>query len=263
MTRLYGWKTVSYSRKVTYGMFRIPQTKASFSIILDDSNQIIYSGLTRLNSLGLVGLPQGEDGLYTVTYFDDPSCLIIFEDIFRNFCYPIINFIGDVKTIIDIGANIGFSTAYFRFHYPEADIHAFEPDQVTCLILKENVRRLQRKCSVFPMTLYSEDLIRLNYPLATVADQSAVTNLKQADKFLRENGVNTIDILKIDSPSYELGILQKLVVDNNFGIKIIYIKFYDDITRRRIDQILPQDYVLWWSAVNESKGFLCYVLLKS
>jgi FkbM family methyltransferase len=41
--------------------------------------------------------------------------------------------------IIDCGANIGLSSIYFKTIYPNATLHAFEPDQVLFNLLKQNI----------------------------------------------------------------------------------------------------------------------------
>ncbi len=41
--------------------------------------------------------------------------------------------------VLDCGANIGLATVFFKWLYPEAEVHAFEPDPATFALLKENV----------------------------------------------------------------------------------------------------------------------------
>jgi FkbM family methyltransferase len=46
--------------------------------------------------------------------------------------------LGDVKTIIDAGANVGYSSLWFSREYPQARIFAIEPDPVNFVQLSRN-----------------------------------------------------------------------------------------------------------------------------
>ena len=46
--------------------------------------------------------------------------------------------LSEVKTILDLGSNIGVSVAYFRLRYPVARIYAVEADPATFKRLQEN-----------------------------------------------------------------------------------------------------------------------------
>jgi FkbM family methyltransferase len=50
--------------------------------------------------------------------------------------------LGQVKTILDIGANVGFFSIAARWHYPDAAIHAYEPNPRSLPYLKSNVSQL-------------------------------------------------------------------------------------------------------------------------
>ena len=41
--------------------------------------------------------------------------------------------------IIDCGANIGLASIYFKFHFPDVKIYAFEPEISNFKMLKKNV----------------------------------------------------------------------------------------------------------------------------
>ena len=51
-----------------------------------------------------------------------------------------------VRTVLDVGANVGQSAARFREAFPHAAIHSFEPARVTYESLVENVRGLDIQC---------------------------------------------------------------------------------------------------------------------
>lgn len=52
----------------------------------------------------------------------------------------------DIKTVVDIGANVGVVALRARFMFPEADVIAFEPDDKAYGMLRNNTANLHIKC---------------------------------------------------------------------------------------------------------------------
>ena len=44
-----------------------------------------------------------------------------------------------IPVIFDCGANIGMATFFFKWLYPQSEIHVFEPDKATFKLLKWNI----------------------------------------------------------------------------------------------------------------------------
>ena len=80
----------------------------------------------------------------------------IAHDIFAGTTYPIVHFVSDVKTVLDIGANIGAASVYFAMHYPDAMIYAFEPASVPFLFAETECGLLIAG-GAFPFGLYSQN----------------------------------------------------------------------------------------------------------
>lgn len=77
---------------------------------------------------------------YSVRHFGIGSLQFLFREIFvRGDYFLEVN--RDGPLVFDCGANIGLSTLFFKWLYPNCEIHAFEPDPETFEILKENVSR--------------------------------------------------------------------------------------------------------------------------
>jgi FkbM family methyltransferase len=72
--------------------------------------------------------------------FDYFDLLCTFEVVFVGLDYE---FASDqpAPLIIDCGSNIGLSLLFFKLHYPQARILAFEPDLQTFQVLQRNVER--------------------------------------------------------------------------------------------------------------------------
>src|SRR5947208_4936670 len=62
-----------------------------------------------------------------------------FDQIFVDHEYRCIDSLQGVTTIIDAGANVGYSSAYFLSRFPEARIIALEPDPENFNALRRNL----------------------------------------------------------------------------------------------------------------------------
>ena len=65
----------------------------------------------------------------------------VFREIFIEGEYDCLlrNALGEVKTVLDLGANIGLFTRYARQHFPDARIVAVEPEEGNARMLAENL----------------------------------------------------------------------------------------------------------------------------
>ena len=77
---------------------------------------------------------------FHVRFFDYATFAYLFEEIFIEATY-LFHSDTSMPRILDAGSNIGLSVLYFKWLYPDASISAFEPDQQTFAVLKENVER--------------------------------------------------------------------------------------------------------------------------
>ena len=50
----------------------------------------------------------------------------------------VLPFVDDVQVVFDVGANCGAATVYFARHYPDAEIHSFEPGSEPRAFLERN-----------------------------------------------------------------------------------------------------------------------------
>ena len=79
-------------------------------------------------------------GPHRIGFRSFPDLMRVFEEIFGKRIYAFQSSKKD-PLILDLGANIGMSLAFFKQQYPEARILAFEPDPRNFEILSENVKR--------------------------------------------------------------------------------------------------------------------------
>lgn len=149
----------------------------------------------------------------------------------------------EVKTIFDVGANIGFVTFQFQKKFPNSDIYAFEPNPYVFNKLRESYviepKIHTMMMGVGDITGEKEFNINSNTGTSSYLEADAyhkdhqARNLKEKrftqivtlDDFCQNENIHHIDILKMDIEGYELNALlgaRDLLFDQ--AIDIIYIE---------------------------------------
>ena len=128
-----------------------------------------------------------------------------------------------VKTILDVGANIGQSAIRFQKYWPGAEIYSFEPHPTTFQSLQAVADRLA-KVRAFNLALgdtegtvdfyeYDSPLVNSRVPNSAFANRTGITPRKMAveqstvDLFCKAHGVANIDFLKIDTEGFDVSVL--------------------------------------------------------
>jgi len=204
------------------------------------------------------------------TLFKTQSGFQIAHDIFAGTTYPHVHFVSDVKTVLDIGANIGAASVYFAMHYPGAIVYAFEPASAPFSLLKPNTAPF-RNVATFNFGFNSQEGQGLLYHGKQDSVESSVCpsprtdtdpeqiQLMSAPKFLTTHAIERIDILKLDTEGCEVPILRSLQ-KHLPEIKLIYVEYHSDRDRRLIDGLLAETHVLWRGHVPLAyRGEFCYL----
>ena len=145
---------------------------------------------------------------------NDNSFVYEFTEICLNDCYQLAklkNKLGNVKTIVDIGANQGLFSIAARQHFETAVLTCYEPNSALCPFLTANA--VQLKAQVFYEAVTKEDCrINLQFgesDLHTVAKQADAGNVTgTAFKKVIERTGGKIDILKMDCEGGEWAIME-------------------------------------------------------
>lgn len=125
-----------------------------------------------------------------------------------------------VRTVIDIGANIGISAVYLANAFPNAEVHAFEPEPGNCELLRANAQVWPR-IKVHPfalgaadgeLTLFdSDDDVNFGgfsaHRLGVNPGRSKSVPVRHAGRALEELRIGPIDVVKIDTEGAEWEIL--------------------------------------------------------
>jgi FkbM family methyltransferase len=196
---------------------------------------------------------------------------VVAQEVLSGKSYPLVNLGGDeVRTVVDIGANVGAASVYFSLCYPRARVLAFEPSPAAFSLLSRNAQEWGR-IEPFNVALSDRDgradlfggasdsvessLVRT----AQSGGQSATTEVRDAAAMLRELGVEAMDVLKVDTEGWEVPILRSLSpLLPRAGV--IYVEFHDAADRLEIDRILGPTHLLVGGAITAPhRGELRYL----
>lgn len=126
----------------------------------------------------------------------------------------------DVKTVLDIGANVGATALYFSRIFPNARIYAFEPAPDNFAVLQKNVANCDR-IRAFNFALGAQDatleLFASDNPInfggyslhAAGSDTSKKVSIpvRNVAAVLKEIALDTVDVIKVDTEGAEWDIL--------------------------------------------------------
>jgi FkbM family methyltransferase len=173
---------------------------------------------------------------------------LFIEDLYRQY-------LGPNPFIIDCGANMGLSIVYLKHNHPDAEIIAFEPDEVNYGLLSKNIDSFGYK----NVTLRKEAVWKENTTLlfsnegsmsSKITDeQSGVTREVRAIR-LRDCIDRPVDFLKIDIEGAEYDVI-KDVADRLSLVKNLFIEYHGIFQKENeLNEIL--------SIVSEN-GFKFYI----
>lgn len=131
------------------------------------------------------------------------------------------NYVADFKTVFDIGANVGQTALDFFEKFPCVDIYSFEPVPATFVFLQKNTKKLA-KFKAFKLAFGAEagelpmiigDDSRTNTLLSGQSfdpktQQIEIVEVATLDQFAKKHGIQSIDLLKIDTEGHDLNVLK-------------------------------------------------------
>ena len=183
--------------------------------------------------------------------------------------YPYLPFVDDVRVVFDVGANCGAASVHFGRHHPAAAIHAFEPGREARAYLERNVASLPN-VSVHPIGLYSVDrqarLYRGDDDLGKASvirrpvnlDESEPVELRAGGAWAADQGIERIDILKVDVEGSEVEVLQGLA-----GllptVKVLFVEYDSRQARKALGRLLDATHELYVGNMFLDQGECTYL----
>ena len=100
--------------------------------------------------------PRGAD--HRLYYRVGSSDLDVFHQIFIDREYAPLCDMRDVHVVIDCGANVGYSSAFFLSHFPSCRVIAVEPDPGNFAMLERNLRAYGTRAAVVRAGIWGESV---------------------------------------------------------------------------------------------------------
>ncbi len=178
---------------------------------------------------------------------------------------------SSMKTIVDVGANVGGYTSELMMYFPRASYYCFEPNPETFGLLQKNHRHHTRvhlynaavsnQNGTFRLYDFADNApLKATQPTATMASpyKEVIEKFHQQpakmyrmnsitlDRWAKDNHITSIDWLKIDTEGHELQVLQGAAnLLRQSQIKRIQFEFndmhaYSRTFLRDILNVLPQ-----------------------
>jgi FkbM family methyltransferase len=184
-----------------------------------------------------------------ITYVDSLSTIFQYKEYFVDFVE--LPRLEKTDVIIDIGANVGISTLYFRKRYPSNSINAYEPDPIIFKSLTKNLKNKNVICynravsnksgkAMFETTGADTGKIISKNKLSQTNNSKEVIESKKSKESksimevevvslesIAQSQKGTIGLLKIDIEGHENNLLSSLtkVLPN---VKYFLLEFHTD-----------------------------------
>ena len=196
---------------------------------------------------------------HSLCYRLKSSDLFVFHQIFIDLEYGPLKELQDVRLIIDCGANVGYSSAFFLSQFPSSHVIAVEPDIRNFVMLQRNLSEYGSRATAIRAGIWSH-----NVPLRVSqeryrdglewsvqvqpcdADQAPDFQGVTIQSLLDSSRVARISLLKIDIEGAEAVVFQGNV-DWLDRVDAIAIELHDDTNFGKATEI--------FDAAIRSRGF--------
>ncbi len=138
----------------------------------------------------------------------------------------------DLKTIIDVGAFQGEISLYFASKYPNAKIYAIEASPENFKLLKKNIgQQFFSTKNIFPFNTALSSVNGTTMVSIGGGSENTIVDVKDGtktpcitlDKFIQDNSIDKIDLLKIDIEGAE-PMLFESIKKHLEKIQVIYME---------------------------------------
>lgn len=167
----------------------------------------------------------------------------VFKEIFVEKEYSFLDEIADIDLIVDCGANVGYSSAYFLSRFPHSLLAAIEPDKENYEVLERNLlpynnRAMLIRGAIWPyktILKISSENYRDGGEWSRQVTEAINNDSNQddipaytIDDILKKCGADRISILKIDIEGSEVQLFSGDCHDWLSNVDHLIIELHDD-----------------------------------
>jgi len=183
-------------------------------------------------------------GVPFVMYLNNRMDVAVLQEIFLNLEYDF-DYGGDVKTIFDLGANIGDTAIFYSILFPQARIYAIEPNPHIFQKLLKNTKQFPNiKCFYCAIGDQTKE-VKLTFGPSHLGSsirervdntESVSVQMFSLSDFVTTNQVSKIDILKFDIEGAE----EELLADTGLAGKVGVLvgEIHEDLTSPNIKVLI-------------------------
>lgn len=203
---------------------------------------ILRNVAERLESARVARLPRYRGGTTKLPgcsfeFTDAASFLATYDSVFGARCYHFKTKKKDPR-ILDCGANTGLVSFYLKKVFPGARITAFEPDKVTCAVLRRNVEKLG--VEVVEAAVWTGKGATSFLPDGADGGKviEAGSGIQVATVALADYLQEDIDLLKLDVEGAEIPVLQSC--DGKLArVRNLVVEYHDrENVEQKLDELL-------------------------
>lgn len=186
-------------------------------------------------------LPGSRKMGFQIAHFDQHTVNYLYREIFARQHYHF-NASKSAPVIFDCRANIGMASLYFKWLYPGARVHSFEPDPATFQLLKRNIAQNGLDVQAHESALWDENMeldfhIDPSHPGSLLMSADVVRlagrPIKVSARKLSDFIEGPVDFLKMDVEGAEHKVLTDLVKSEKIAeIRQMVVEYHHRIGNR-------------------------------
>jgi FkbM family methyltransferase len=172
--------------------------------------------------------------------------IFVFHEVFLSQSYRLpTRWLSDIKTVVDLGANVGFTTLYLSQYLPEARFVCVEPEPSNISLLKHNLRSMRNRVKVIEGAVadrsgeawFARSAPSWGGQLVENGVKGTPVRCYTMDEIIRAAGLSVIDMMKVDIEGAEKQLLSGRK-DWLRNVKLLIIELHGDYSIEHFRQDL-------------------------